>query len=116
MLIFLLSLMSLHSKIEELNLNSDYGYYKKINNQKVFIAQGNAHINIDNNEVFCEEIEIYLSDEERSPVPRRNRDHGRGCRLFDGAAGDAEGERSCASVQGDQAGDEQGRRQIYGGV
>jgi lipopolysaccharide export system protein LptA len=55
---------SLYAKIEELNLNSDYGYYKKINNQKVFIAQGNARINIDNNEVFCEEIEIYLTKDD----------------------------------------------------
>jgi lipopolysaccharide export system protein LptA len=54
----------LFPKIEELNLNSDYGYYKKINNQKVFIAQGNAHIIIDNNEIYCNEIEIYFTETE----------------------------------------------------
>lgn len=53
-----------HAKIEELNLNSDTGCYKKINNQKVFVAQGNAHIIIDDNEVYCDEIEIYLTDDE----------------------------------------------------
>lgn len=52
------------SKIEELNLRSDNGFYKKINNQKVFIAQGNAHIIIDDNEVYCDEMEIYLTDDD----------------------------------------------------
>jgi len=65
-IILILSLISfnLYAKIEELNLNSDYGYYKEINNQKVFLAVGNAHITIDNNEIYCDEIEIYLSDNE----------------------------------------------------
>jgi lipopolysaccharide export system protein LptA len=54
-------IFSIYSKIEELNLRSDNGFYKEINNQKVFIAEGNAHILIDQNEVFCNTIEIYLS-------------------------------------------------------
>ena len=56
--------MYLYPKIEELNLKSDDGYYKKINNQNVFIAHGNAHIVIDDNEVYCDEIEIYLTEKE----------------------------------------------------
>lgn len=52
------------AKIEELNLKSDYGYYKEVNKQKIFYAIGNAHITIDNNEVFCGEIEIYLTNDE----------------------------------------------------
>lgn len=54
--------ISLFSKIEELNINSDNGYYKEINKQKVFIAQGNAHIDIDDNEVYCDEITVYLTN------------------------------------------------------
>src|SRR4030042_787737 len=55
---------SFYGKIEELKLNSDHGYYKKVNNQKIFIAEGNAHIIIDDNEVYCNEIEIYLTNNE----------------------------------------------------
>jgi len=54
----------LFSKIEELNLRSENGYYKKINNQKVFIAQGNAHITIDENDIYCDEMEIYLTEDD----------------------------------------------------
>ena len=53
-----------YGKIEELKLSSDHGYYKKVNNQKIFIAEGNAHIIIDDNEVYCNEIEIYLTNNE----------------------------------------------------
>lgn len=62
LILFLLNFIySIYSKIEELNLRSDNGFYKEINNQKVFIAEGNAHILIDQNEVFCNTIEIYLN-------------------------------------------------------
>lgn len=54
----------IYGKIEELKLNSDHGYYKKVNNQKIFIAEGNAHIIIDDNEIYCNEIEIYLTNNE----------------------------------------------------
>jgi|GEM_PF-1230128 len=65
LIIFLLiSTVIITSKIEELNLSSDNGYYKKVNNKKIFIAIGNAHINIDNNDVYCDEIEIYLTENE----------------------------------------------------
>ncbi len=66
-LLFLILFISFNvfSKIEELNLNSDNGYYKKLNNQKIFMAQGNAHILIDQNDVYCDEIEIYLTNEDK---------------------------------------------------
>lgn len=62
--IFLLNIITLQAKIEELNLNSDHGFYKEVNKQKVFVAQGNAHIIIDDNEVFCDEIEVYLTEDD----------------------------------------------------
>ncbi len=63
-----------YSKIEELNLTSDNGYYKEVNSQKVFVAEGNAHILIDQNEVFCTTIEIYLdkNDNVEKAIFRKN--------------------------------------------
>ncbi|HPO50319.1 MAG TPA: LptA/OstA family protein [Spirochaetota bacterium] len=55
---------SVFAKIEELNLKSENGFYKEINNQKIFIAQGNAHVIIDNNEIFADEMEIYLNKDD----------------------------------------------------
>lgn len=55
---------SIFAKIEELNLKSENGFYKEINNQKIFIAQGNAHVIIDNNEIFADEMEIYLNKDD----------------------------------------------------
>jgi lipopolysaccharide export system protein LptA len=59
-----LAVSPLSAKMEELNLNADNGYYKEIKNQKVFMAQGNAWIVIDDNEIFCDEMEIYLDEKE----------------------------------------------------
>ncbi|OHD10464.1 MAG: hypothetical protein A2086_11805 [Spirochaetes bacterium GWD1_27_9] len=63
-LIFLIIPLFCFAKIEELNLQSEHGSYKEINNQKIFFAQGNAHIIIDNNEIYCDEMEIYLNKDE----------------------------------------------------
>lgn len=65
-IIFFLVLINIYffGKIEELRISSDNGYYKKVNNQKVFIAEGNAHIFIDDNEIYCNEMEIYLTKDE----------------------------------------------------
>ena len=52
------------AKIEELNLKSENGSYKELNNQKIFFAQGNAHVIIDNNEIFADEMEIYLNKDD----------------------------------------------------
>ena len=62
--IFTLVPLLLFSKMEELNIRSDNGNYKEINNQTVFIAQGNAYISIDNNEVYCDEITVYLTKDD----------------------------------------------------
>ena len=64
--IFILFLInfSFFAKIEELRISSDNGYYKKVKNQKVFIAEGNAHIFIDDNEIYCNEMEIFLTKDE----------------------------------------------------
>jgi lipopolysaccharide export system protein LptA len=64
LLLFFFISANLFSKIEELNLKAENGYYKKINNQKVFIAQGNAHVTIDENDVYCDEMEIYLTEDD----------------------------------------------------
>jgi len=63
-LLFIFINIQLFSKIEELNLKSENGSYKELNNQKIFIAQGNAHIIIDNNEIFADEMEIYLNKDD----------------------------------------------------
>jgi lipopolysaccharide export system protein LptA len=62
--IFILVNMVLSAKTEQLNLQSDHGFYKEVNNQKIFMAQGNAHILIDKNDIFCEEMEIYLNKDD----------------------------------------------------
>ncbi len=62
--ILLTSTISLFSKVDELILDSEHGYYKESNNQKIFIATGNARALIDNNEIFCEEMEIYLNKDD----------------------------------------------------
>ncbi len=53
-----------YAKIEELNLKSENGSYKELNNQKIFLASGNAHVIIDNNEIFADEMEIYLNKDD----------------------------------------------------
>lgn len=63
-LLFLFISLNLFPKIEELNLKSENGSYKETNNQKIFIAQGNAHVIIDNNEIFADEMEIYLNKDD----------------------------------------------------
>lgn len=65
-IIFLILLISfsIYGKIDELNLQAEHGSYKEINNQKLFLAQGNAHITIDDNEIYCEEMEIYLNKDD----------------------------------------------------
>ncbi len=65
-LFFLLIIIniSIFGKLDELRLSSDHGYYKKVNNQKVFIAEGNAHILIDENEIYCNQMEIFLTEDE----------------------------------------------------
>ena len=66
LIVFILVLIniSFFGKIEELRISSDNGYYKKVKNQKVFIAEGNAHIFIDDNEIYCNEMEIFLTKDE----------------------------------------------------
>ena len=66
LIIFFLVLINIYffGKIEELRISSDNGYYKKVKNQKVFIAEGNAHIFIDDNEIYCNEMEIFLTEDE----------------------------------------------------
>ena len=39
------------AKMDELNLSSDNGSYN--DSKKIFYAQGNAHITIDENEIYC---------------------------------------------------------------
>lgn len=60
--LFLLIIEFSYSKIEELNLKSDYGFYNQ--QKKIFYAKGNAHITIDNNEIYCDEMEIHLTKDD----------------------------------------------------
>ncbi|HOF00497.1 MAG TPA: LptA/OstA family protein [Spirochaetota bacterium] len=60
--ILFISAASLNAKIDELNLKSDHGSYNEA--KKIFFAQGNAHIIIDNNEIFCDEMEIHLTKDD----------------------------------------------------
>jgi len=60
----LLITIPLSAKVDELILESEHGYYKESTSQKIFIATGNARALIDNNEIFCEEMEIYLNKDD----------------------------------------------------
>ena len=50
------------AKMDELNLSSDNGSYN--DSKKIFYAQGNAHITIDENEIYCSEMEIHLTKDD----------------------------------------------------
>lgn len=56
--------MAFHTfaKMDELNLKSDNGSYDE--SKKIFFASGNAHITIDENEIFCSEMEIHLTKDD----------------------------------------------------
>ncbi|HOJ62907.1 MAG TPA: LptA/OstA family protein [Spirochaetota bacterium] len=62
LLMFLFLGYKFYGKIDELNLTSNYGSYNQ--QKKVFYAKGNAHITIDNNEIYCDEMEIYLTKDD----------------------------------------------------
>lgn len=62
LIFFVFFIYNSYSKIEELTLTSNYGFYNQ--QKKIFYAKGNAHISIDNNEVYCEEMEIYLTKDD----------------------------------------------------
>jgi len=62
--IFIFIPFILTAKMEELNLQCEHGSYKEVNNQKIFVAQGNAHIIIDKNDIYCDEIEIYQNKDD----------------------------------------------------
>ncbi len=73
--ILFFSLFTLSStEKDELVLRSENGYYRTVTNQKVFVAQGNAYILIDNNEIYCDEIEIFMTSDDRveKAIFRRN--------------------------------------------
>lgn len=72
-MIFLINIaLFLQADLKELKIRGDQAYYKE--SQKIFITQGNSYMEIDNNLIYCDEMEIYLTknDNVKKAIFRKN--------------------------------------------
>ncbi|MCG8570554.1 MAG: hypothetical protein MJB14_10480 [Spirochaetes bacterium] len=58
--------------LKELKIKGDQAFYKET--QKIFITIGNSYMEIDNNIIYCDEMEVYLTKDDNVKVAifRRN--------------------------------------------